>query len=349
MKFDSVRKRIYIQAAEQISIQQPLSEQWMDDSIYYDDALVKAVDPSFRDYLAPNDARRMGKLMKRALVTTLKVLESSQVKQPEAVIAGTGLGSLDYSERFLDALTENGEKTLSPTFFMQSTHNTVGSTLSIYTHNHGYNTTYSHGSLSFDLALLDAWMQIQLGSISTALVGGYDEMVESYFDLLAKTGYVGVRGMVPCAEVSMSMMLNTDSGRNPLCELAGISIFHNPSKDRLKTLTEKMLSEAGMSWVDVGCVMTGVNGNASNDKPYLQLVEEYFPDKPILRYKHIFGENYTSSSLGLYAAAHCLSRGVIPSSMYLTPHTSASSQIQSILIVNVVGGKDYSFVLLKKP
>ena len=55
MKADMQRRRIYIQAAEQISIQQPLSEQWIDEPIRYDDALVKAVNPAFRDYLAPND------------------------------------------------------------------------------------------------------------------------------------------------------------------------------------------------------------------------------------------------------------------------------------------------------
>ena len=49
MKADMQHRHIYIQAAEQISMQQPLSEQWMDEPIRYDDALVKAVNPAFRD------------------------------------------------------------------------------------------------------------------------------------------------------------------------------------------------------------------------------------------------------------------------------------------------------------
>ena len=348
MNPDMQRNPIYIQAAEQISIQQPLSEEWMDDPIRYDDVLVKAVNPPFRDYLAPNDVRRMGNLMKRALVATLKVLDETHIPHPGAVIAGTSLGSLDYSERFLDALTVNNEQTLSPTFFMQSTHNTVGSTLSIYTKNHGYNTTYSHGALSFDLALLDAWMQMQLDKISTALVGGYDEMVDNYFDLLRKTGYVGVPGMVPCSETTMSMMLNTDGAQDHLCELAGISILHSPDADRLMSQVEKLLREANLSWADISAVMTGVNGNAENDKPYQELTERLFPDKPLLHYKHIFGENHTSSALGIYAAAHCLRRGTIPSFMYDTQHSSPCESPQNILFVNLTGGLDYSFVLLKK-
>lgn len=349
MKPDMQRKRIYIQAAEQISIQQPLSEQWMEDPIHYKDVLVKAVNPSFRDYLAPNDVRRMGNLMKRALVATLKVLDETQKPNPEAIITGTSLGSLDYSERFLDALIVNDEQTLSPTYFMQSTHNTVGSTLSIYTKNHGYNTTYSHGALSFDLALLDAWMQMQLDKISTALVGGYDEMVDNYFELLRKTGYVGVPGMVPCSETTMSMMLNTNVAPDHLCELAGICILHRPDANRLKTQVEKLLSEAKMSRADISSVITGVNGNADNDKPYLELAEELFPDKPLLHYKHIFGENHTSSALGVYAAAHCLNRGTIPSFMYDSRHTFWCEALQNILFVNITRGREYSFVLLKKP
>ena len=333
MKVDMQHRHIYIQAAEQISMQQPLSEQWMDEPIRYDDALVKAVNPAFRDYLAPNDVRRMGNLMKRALVATLKVLDETGVHHPDAIITGTSLGSLDYSERFLDAMVENGEQTLSPTYFMQSTHNTVGSTLSIYTKNNGYNTTYSHGALSFSLALLDAWMQIRLGRISTALVGGFDEMVDNYYELLAKTGYVGVSGMVPCSEVTMSMLLNTS---------------HHPDHDGLKLQVEKMLKEVELSWTDLSAVMTGINGNDTNDEPYHQLVRELFPDLPHLHYKHIFGENHTSSALGIYAAAHCLKRGVIPQFMYAEQAASPCVSPRNILFVNVTNSRDYSFVLLKK-
>ncbi len=348
MTLDMKRTKIYIQAAEQISIQQPLSEQWMEETMCYDTPLVKAVNPPFREYLAPNDVRRMGGLMKRALVTALKVLKDTGIEHPDAIVTGTSIGSLDYTERFLDAMVENGEETLSPTFFMQSTHNTVSSTLSIYTKTNGYNTTYSHGGISFDLAVLDAWMQMQLGKISTALVGGHDEMIESYFDLLRKTGYLGQKGMVPCGEVAMSMLLNTDSSQDNLCELAGIRISHCPSMDRLKTQIEKMLQDADLSWNEVSAVMTGINGNPANDKSYLDITHSLFPEVPVLCYKNLFGENYTVSALGLYAAAHCLKKGVVPQSMYDSSRSSGCDALQNILFVNVMEGKEYSMILLKK-
>ena len=304
----------------------------MTEPLSYEDSMVKAVNPSFRDYMAANEARRMGNLMKRALVTTLKVLGETGIEHPEAIITGTSIGSLDYTERILDSITENGEEALSPTYFMQSTHNTVGSALAIYTKTHGYNTTYSHDALSFDLTVLDAWMQMQLGKISTALVGGHDEIVESYYSLMKKVGYVGVEGMVPCGEVAMSMMLNTSETVDRLCELAGIRISFRPTKEVFQHQLDAMLAEAGMKVDDISAVMTGVNGNPVNDQRYEETVNAFFADKPLLDYKHLFGENYTVSALGLYAAAHLLKK---------------RDDFQSILLMNLTASGDCSLILLK--
>ena len=341
------QESIYIQAAEQISIQTPLSEQWIEEPVCYDEASwVKAQNPSFRDYMAANEARRMGNIMKRALVTALKVLGETGISHPDAIMTGTSLGSLDYTERFLDSIVENNEETVSPTYFMQSTHNTVGSALAIYTKTHGYNTTYSHGGISFDLTLLDAWMQMQLGKISTALVGGHDEMTEQYFSLLQKVGYVGVDGMVPCGEVAMSMMLNTSDAVEHLCELAGLTICFRPSHEKLQSQFEEMLAKADMTLADISAVMTGVNGHPDNDQMYRQTVEALFAEKPLLHYKHLFGENYTVSGLGLYACAHLLKKNVIPSFLY--DSEQRVDTLRSILLLNQTKEGDVSMILLKK-
>ena len=305
-------EKVYIQAAEQISIQNPLSEEWVETPIAYNEPFVKAVNPAFREYISPNEARRMGNLMKRALVTSLKVLKETGIEHPDAIITGTSIGSLDYTEKLLDSLVENGEESMSPTYFMQSTHNTVSSAISIYTATHSYNTTYSHGGVSFEMALRDAWMQFQLGMISNALVGGHDEMVESYFELLRKTGYVGVEGMVPCGECAMSMMLNKQASTENLCELAGISVFRTKSLANIRKQLEQLAEQAGVKVEDIQTVMTGVNGNPVNDQLYQPVLDELFPQAKHLQYKQLFGENYTVSALGLYAAAHLVKKQGIP-------------------------------------
>ena len=326
-------KKVFIQAAEQVSIQEPLSEQWMTEPLSYDEPLVKAQNPVFRDYMAANEARRMGGLMKRALVTTLKVLKETGIEHPDAIITGTCLGSLDYTERILDAMLENGEEALSPTHFMQSTHNTVGSALAIYTKTHGYNTTYSHGSISFDLTVQDAWMQMQLGKISTALVGGHDEMTEGYFSKLQQVNFVGVEGMVPCGEMAMSMLLNTNPSVDHLAELAGIRMSFRPSDEQLRQQLDSLLAQAGMTLDDVSLVMTGMNGNPANDQLYKPMLETLFADKPTMDYKRVFGENYPASALGLYAAAHLLKQ---------------KDELKAILLLNLTLTGDCSIMLVKK-
>jgi len=314
--------KVYIQAAEQISIQTPLSEEWMEQPIVYHEPFVKAVNPAFREYIAPNEARRMGNIMKRAIVTSLKVLKETGINHPDAIITGTSIGSLNYTEKFLDDLVENGEESLSPTYFMQTTHNTVSSTISIFTATHSYNTTYSHGGISFELALKDAWMQLNLGQISNALVGGHDEMVESYYELLRKTGYVGVEGMVPCGECAMSMMLNKQVSPDNLCELAGVSIFRMKSVQNIRKQLEALVEKANIKVETIQMVMTGVNGNPENDRLYQPVLDELFPQAEHLQYKQLFGENYTVSALGLYAAAHLMKKQGMPVMLFVNCTTT---------------------------
>ena len=343
-----MRRTIYIQAAEQISIQEPLCEKWMDEPILYDtESFVKAINPSFKEYMAPNEVRRMSNIMKRAIVTTKKVLQETNIEHPDAIITGTSIGCLDYTEKFLDTMVANNEETMSPTHFMQSTHNTVGATLGIYTKTHGYNSTYSHGGVSFELSLLDAWMQLQLREIDNALVTGHDEMVQSYYELLTKSGYVGQRGMTPCGEVAMSMLLNTKKTPDVLCEMCGVNVGCISNSDDAIKQIDRLLTDCGLSRADVGAVVTGVNGKPDNDNMYGNIADKAFPSTPLLHYKHIFGENFTSPALAVYAMAHCLKRGVVPDFMKYE-NRSYEGEKNIVLLINYSNEADFSVIILKK-
>lgn len=322
---------IYISAAKQISIQQPLSEEWMVNPVHHDGELVHAIEANYRDYMSPMEARRMAPIMKRALATALEAMKQSGIEHPDAIITGTSIGSLDYTERFLSSIMENGEELLKPTYFMQSTHNTVGSMLGIYTKTHGYNTTYSHGELSFDQALQDAFVQMRLGNIANALVCGNDEIVDSYYELLKKRGLAGVEGMCPCGEVSVAMMLDSKPCDDSLCILESINISHNCDIDDSIDLS------------DVDVVLTGVNGNPANDRYY----SEMFSRLPLAQYKYVFGEQFTSSAFGVYAAAHCIKQGYVPDFMYYARKPQSPKPIKKILIVNQRNNKDLSLTVLR--
>ena len=95
---------VKILSAKQISIQNPLSEEWMENPLSYTEDYVRAVDPDFKQFISAGDARRMGKLLKRALATSLSALQEGGIENPDAIITGTGFGSIENTELFLDAL-----------------------------------------------------------------------------------------------------------------------------------------------------------------------------------------------------------------------------------------------------
>ncbi|MBQ7527726.1 MAG: beta-ketoacyl-[Bacteroidaceae bacterium] len=142
-----------------------------------------------REFVSAGEARRMGKLMKAATISSLKALKEAGIETPDAIITATAYGMLETSEKFLLDMLENGEETLSPTLFMQSTHNTLSSAIAIRTKCHGYNMTYSQGKDSLQWALRDARRLIETGKARTVLVGLHDEatpLVQKLFRRMGK-------------------------------------------------------------------------------------------------------------------------------------------------------------------
>ena len=147
---------------------------------------------AIRDYVKPLEARRMGKLMKASLLSSLKALEQAGVTCPDAIITGTALGCWENSEALLMQLEEEGEVMLKPTNFMQSTHNTISSNIAIRLGCHGYNVTYTQCDRSLEWALRDARLLLQSGRYKTVLVGCHDETTPLYRSLMERLGVTGL-------------------------------------------------------------------------------------------------------------------------------------------------------------
>ena len=129
-----------------------------------------------RQYISPMESRRMCQLMKAAFLTSMRAIEMAGINQPDAIIVATVHGMLENGKKILDALNEQGEEGISPTLFMQSTHNTLAGALAIHLGCHGYNITYSQGDESLQWAIRDAQRLIQEGKAETVLVGLHDEI-----------------------------------------------------------------------------------------------------------------------------------------------------------------------------
>ena len=204
----------YVNSIAQVSCQKPLSDEWFDSPCIYEDKYVRAQEPDTKGLIVPSEARRMSKILKRTVCTAITALNESDIKQPDAIITGTGMGCMENSEKFLIDLSRFGEQCLKPTLFMQSTHNTISSLIAIILKCHGYNNTYSHKGISFESSLFDAWIQIKSGMIRNALVGAHDE-VTPFMDLVMERTHPEY-SLVSEASVS-TIVTNTRSDRN-LCE-----------------------------------------------------------------------------------------------------------------------------------
>lgn len=270
--------RIYIRSAAQISVQKPLCEGWMTDPAPCSGPYLRSQDPDFKQFLNPLQARRMGLILKRAIAVSLTALKDAGIECPDAIFTGTGLGCMENTENFLSAMCRDGEDMLPPTYFMMSTHNTISSAVAILLRCHGRNCTYSQKDISFESALLDAFLQLQFGGVSNTLVGSHDETTPDTYRLLRGAGYFD--DTVTAAEASSAFVLSADSGslslsKGPLCELADVQLLHSPAN------LESIVNEYNASRVI-----------RSSD------------------YFKLFGKCFSTSGLGAYEAAMRIAKGL---------------------------------------
>lgn len=331
-----MKKDIYVLSAKQISVQQPLCEDWMTQPVEYQTPFNRSIDPSYKDYISPIEARRMGKILKRAIATSKEAIKASGLECVDAIITGTGYGCIENTEFFLEALSKDGEQMLSPTYFMQSTHNTISSLVAIQTKNHGYNVTYAHKGISFDSALQDAVLQMRLGKINSALIGGHDELTETFYHILKKGGMMGKDDEM-CGEAAVSVVLGTKND-DYLCKLVNFKMLHKPTLEKLKAVAKDFQADY---------IITGISGNHKSDEVYFAETKELFSNAKLLKYKHIFGESFTSSGIGVYVAAQCLKAGKIPAHLFVNPSEISDKKPSKILIFNHSDGNNYSLTLLE--
>ena len=350
---------VKVLSAKQISMQQPLSEEWMRNPLFPTGPFVRSMNPDFKPYIPPKEARRMGNILKRAVAVSAEALQSAGLSSVDAIITGTGYGCIENTELFLDPLCRNGENLLKPSYFMQSTHNTISSQIAIRTRNHGYNTTYAHKHLSFDYALYDAWLQFRLKKIDTALVGGHDEMTPDFFGILRKGNIFGQGGEI-CGEAATAVVLERKSSasatatefnsNNALCRLSAMKILYRPDAETLQDALQALLRQAGKRMDDIDAVLSGISGNPQSDTLYADEIRAMVGNKPVLRYKHIFGQSFTASGLGFYVAAQCLKNGFVPESLCLENCVTEtlSDAPHCLLLYNRGDGNGCSLILLEK-
>ncbi|HEY0031069.1 MAG TPA: beta-ketoacyl synthase chain length factor, partial [Bacteroidia bacterium] len=224
----------------------------------YSTNCLACIEPSYKEFLNPTLARRMARIIKMSIAASSVCFKDSNVAMPDAIMTGTALGSLEDTEKFLLAIIENDEQFLTPTAFIQSTHNTVSAQIALQLKCMNYNFTYVHKGFSFESAVLDGLMTLAEGEAKNVLVGGHDEMTDKYYRVCDRIGY-WKKETVPTMELINSktngsiagegaafFMLSSEKDEKNYAKLRGISTIYKPeSNAMIESRISSFLNEKG--------------------------------------------------------------------------------------------------------
>ncbi len=351
-------KPVYINSASCISAQDTLNENFFDEmSADLSSNMVFAKQPSYKEYIAPAMLRRMSRVVKIGTVAAQKAMEEADVKMPDAIIVGSGMGCTEDSEKFLRNVIQNDEDFLTPTNFIQSTHNTVAGQIALGLGCHAYNFTYVNSGSALEFSILDAKLQLEFEEASNILVGGADETADRTAELYQLANIIKRKEDCPVnflqsetkgvfwGEGVAFFVLSSDKTENSYAKVGDIKIINTLEVDEIQNEAIEFLRKNNLESKDVDAVVLGFSGDAESDKFCLKL-QTIFEKNQQLYYKHLSGGCNTSSSFAIFMACHILKKQRIPEVMKIN-HIE-QKDINNLLIYNNFLGKDHSFTLLKK-
>lgn len=350
---------MYINGASCISIQNTLNfNKFCDEIIEYEDCMLQAVNPNYKEYFSATESRRMNKTIKNTLIASQKALSEADVKMPDAIITGTGLGVLSDTFKFLDKMVENDEQFLTPTSFIQSTHNTPAGQIANRIKCHNYNMTYANRANSFESAMTDAYMHLKEGK-KDILIGTTEEMIPSFFKLQQKVG-VWKKEPVKNTELFNSktkgsiagegftfFVLSSNKSDNYYAKIKDFKTLYKPSCDEdIKNEISTLLEKNNLGYKDIDAVILGNSGDVENDKIYHKLSNSIFENNQQLAFKHLSGEYETSASFAVWLAANIIKYQKVPQSTVINSQQSKSHK--NILIFNNYQNINHSFIIISQ-
>lgn len=305
--------------------------------INHDGEFISAVEPNYRSFIPPALIRRMSRIVKMSLACTGKILNENT--KLDAICVGTGLGCLRDSEKFLAQICESETAMLSPTSFIQSTHNTMAGQIALIGKFPCYNMTYAHGISSFDNALIDGLMHISEGK-DNVLVGGGDEQLA--FVQTIQQDLNCTAGGTKIGEGAAFLMLSSIPTENCVC-LEDATTFSVDSPNEFAAeidtfLTKNNCDNSEIDGLVLGCSVQQVDS-------YSKQVMSAFDNIPALAYKSISGEFNTAIAIGMERAVHWLkNQETLAPAMIV----SRDKEVKKLLVYTASGEKTHSLYLLSK-
>lgn len=350
--------KIYINGTGSISPQETAvgAAFWPEVQEYTGNRL-KVIDPDYKQWIDLKQIRRMSRVIKMGVGAAQLSLQEAGITMPDGIITGTAYGCLDDTGVFIQKMVVQEEQMLTPTAFIQSTHNTVGGQIALLLGCHAYNNTFVHRGFSFESALLDAMMILHEGDAKQMLVGGLDEITNfsqailSRFDLYKSDAGSNLellqsqtKGTI-AGEGAAFFVLGTEKAANTKACLKGIQTIYKPEGTAaVQQAIAQFLVANEVAAGDIDLLITGRNGDVDDDLWYNNVINPLFDGVPEAAFKHFCGEYPTASGFGMWLAANVLAHQQVPGRAMFAG--SAPSKINNILIYNHHLGTHHCLILL---
>ncbi len=312
-----------------------------DAPVYSTDRLL-CKEPDYSAYIPPMQLRRMSKAVRMGIGAAKICLQQNNDHKPDAISVGTALGCLQDTETFLSKMIAQDEQMLTPTAFIQSTHNTVAGQVALVMGCHGHNLTYVHRGHSFEHAMLNTRLYLSDHPGKKVLVGGIEELTGTSIDILKRVNIYAKQEVtsdhvfdVPrqgsIAGEGAAFFLVTDQPKEGASLLVkGVHTFVTKDAGIILQEINAFMNNEQLQFDDIDLVVLGVDGDEQNEILYKQLRQDIFKKHSQAAFKHICGEYPVASAFALGLITHAAQYG-LPSWAVLN---HPPKQLKRILLIN---------------
>lgn len=294
----------------------------------------KVAEPDYSSLIDPKLIRRMSRIIRMGVATAMDALKQAGIQDPNAILTGTAYGCLEDTGIFLKRLVENKEEMLTPTAFIQSTHNTVGAQVALLLKCHSYNNTYVQRSHSFELSLMDARLWLIENPGSAVLVGAADELTDYSYALLER--FAQFRNQWG-GEGAAYFLVQSESNATSWAQIEQIYTLFQPDQVEIKALATKLSEE--QKGIDL--LLSGMESGDINEDQYAMIHEFIGKEIPVIPYKQYCGTYPTATAFACWLGAYWLKTGKVDTG------TLQLNNPGRILIYQTDSMGYHSFILLK--
>jgi hypothetical protein len=345
--------KAYIKSISCISAQNSFPNSELDMLILNSTAIKHAIEPNYKDYVNAGNIRRLNRIIKMAFVTAIDAVSRANILKPDAIISGTGKGSLTDTEKFLMNIFQDHERLLNPVNFINATYNALNGLIGVQYQLSSYCNMFVHRGLACYSAISDAMLLLNEDQSQNILINVYDEITPDHYfiksrleywkpdpcedrELLKSTSHGTTAGE---GATSMILSSNKDEATNQVClELLGAK-----NKSSISAISKDLLTFIHTLKPDL--ILCGYNGDI-RFKDYVSTLKKEH-NIPVLSWKPLSGEFETADGFGIWFGHSILKKGFLDDKYGFLQVNQTRSQaefkkkIERILIYNHFFGKDH--------